>query len=349
MPSSPDPAAVRPRATVLGAFLEGWRRVVRAPALTLGVLGLTFLLALPLAIALRGMIEEHLGASLEADRAAAEWHAGWAAEFGAQAQGLGRTFTHEILGFGGTLANVSGLLERRELNPTLAGAIVAYVAAWIFLSGGLLDRLARGRPIRTAAFFSACGVYFVRFLRLAVVIGAVYWALFRWLHPFLLTTTYDRLTRDLTEERKGLLIRGGLYLAFVAALAVVNLIADFAKVRAVVEDRRSMLGALGASVRFVRRRPLRVLALYVLNVLAVLVILRLWLQVAPGAATPSWWALFAAQLYLLFRVWARLSFMASEIVFFQGELAHADYAAAPEPLWPDSPGVEAIQNLTRQN
>lgn len=322
---------------------------MRAPALTLGVLGLTFLLALPLAIALRGMIEEHLGASLEADRAAAEWHAGWAAEFGAQAQGLGRTFTHEILGFGGTLANVSGLLERRELNPTLAGAIVAYVAAWIFLSGGLLDRLARGRPIRTAAFFSACGVYFVRFLRLAVVIGAVYWALFRWLHPFLLTTTYDRLTRDLTEERKGLLIRGGLYLAFVAALAVVNLIADFAKVRAVVEDRRSMLGALGASVRFVRRRPLRVLALYVLNVLAVLVILRLWLQVAPGAATPSWWALFAAQLYLLFRVWARLSFMASEIVFFQGELAHADYAAAPEPLWPDSPGVEAIQNLTRQN
>ena len=121
----------------------------------------------------------------------------------AQAQGLGRTFTHEILGFGGTLANVSGLLDRRELNPTVAGAIVAYVAAWIFLSGGLLDRLARGRPIRTAAFFSACGVYFVRFLRLAVVIGAVYRALFRWLQPWLFTTVYDRLTRDLTEERKG--------------------------------------------------------------------------------------------------------------------------------------------------
>ena len=144
------------------------------------------------------------------------------------------------------------------------------------------------------------------------------------------------------------MIRGGLYLVFVAALALVNLIADFAKVRAVVEDRRSMLGALGASVRFVRRRPLRVLALYVLNVLALLVILRLWLQVAPGAAAPAWWALFAAQLYLLFRVWARLSFMASEIVFFQGELAHADYAAAPEPLWPDSPAVEAIVNLAGQ-
>src|SRR4030095_453495 len=146
MPSSPDPGAVRPRATVLGAFLEGWRRVLRAPALALGVLGLTFLLALRLAMALRGMLEEHLGSSLEADRAAAEWNAGWAAEFGAQAQGLGRTFTHEILGFGGTLANVSGLLDRRALNATVAGAIVAYVAAWIFLSGGVLAPLAGGAP-----------------------------------------------------------------------------------------------------------------------------------------------------------------------------------------------------------
>src|SRR5262245_20581503 len=103
MPSSSDSAAVRPRATILGAFLEGWRRVLRAPVLAAGVLGLTFLLALPLAIALRGMLEEHLGASLEADRAVAGWNGGWAAEFGAQAQGLGRTFTHEILGFGGTL------------------------------------------------------------------------------------------------------------------------------------------------------------------------------------------------------------------------------------------------------
>lgn len=349
MPSSPDPAGVaRPRATVLGAFLEGWRRVLRAPVLAGSMLAITFLLALPLAIALRGMMEEHLGPSLEADKAVAGWHGGWAAEFGAQAQGLGRTFTHEILGFGGTLANVSRFLDRERLNPTVAGAVVAYVVAWIFLSGGLLDRLARARPIRTAAFFSACGVYFVRFLRLGIVIGAVYWALFRWLHPYLFGTIYNRLTRDMTEERDGLLLRGGLYLLFLSALALVNLAADFAKVRAVVEDRRSMLAALGASLRFIRRRPFRVLALYLLNVAALLVILRLWLQVAPSAGAPTWWALLVAQVYLLFRIWARLSFMASEIVFFQAELAHADYTAAPELVWPDSPAVEAIENLAGQ-
>ena len=117
MPSSPDAAApvpvtaaATPRATVLGAFLEGWRRVLRAPAITLGVLASMFLLALPLGLALGAMIEEHLGSSAVADRVATGWDAGWAAEFAAQARGLGRTFTHEVLGFGGTLAIVSGVV-----------------------------------------------------------------------------------------------------------------------------------------------------------------------------------------------------------------------------------------------
>jgi hypothetical protein len=58
--------------------------------------------------------------------------------------------------------------------------------------------------------------------------------------------------------------------------------------------------------------------------------------------------LLVAELYLLLRVWAKLAFMASEVVFFQGELAHAQYTAMPDPVWPDSPAAEAIENLTRQ-
>jgi hypothetical protein len=34
---------------------------------------------------------------------------------------------------------------------------------------------------------------------------------------------------------------------FAAALALVSMVSDYAKVRAVVEDRRSMVGALGAA------------------------------------------------------------------------------------------------------
>ena len=352
MPSSPESShAAGPdkrRTPVLGAFLEGWRRVFRAPVLVVSVLGATFLFALPMAMLVRGSIAAHLGSSLEADAAASGWNAGWASEFDAQADGLERTFTFEILGFGGTMATLSRFLDNQPLNPTLAIAAVGYVALWIFLSGGIVDRLARGRPVRTGAFFSACGTYFVRFARLAVIVGAAYWAVFSWLHPLLFQTLYNGWTRDMTEERDAIALRGLLYLVFLVAIGSVSLVADYAKVRAVVEDRRSMVSALLASIRFIRRRFFRTAGLYLLNILAVVVLLRIWLSVAPSATAAPWLAFLIAQIYLLFRVWAKLAFIASETVFFQGELAHAQYTAAPEPVWPDSPSAEAIDNLVRR-
>ncbi len=349
MPSSPEVVSTAPRATALGALLEGWRRTLRAPAITLGVLAALFLMALPLGLALRGMLAEHLGSSIVSDRAAWGWDAGWAAEFGAQAQGLGRTFTHEILGFGGTLSTIGGFFDAKPLPPVVAGAAAAYAVLWIFLSGGILDRFARARPVRTAAFFAACGVFFWRFLRLGVMVGAAYWALFAWLHPYLFGTLWNGWTRTITTEREAQAVRVGLYLVFAASLAVVSLIADYAKVRAVVEDRRSMVGALGASLRFVRRRPFRVFGLYLLSAVASVIVVRLWFTAAPSAWASVPVAFLLTQMYLLLRVWSKLAWMAGEVVFFQGELAHATYTAAPLPMWPDSPAAEAIENLAARN
>jgi hypothetical protein len=347
MRSSPEavalPPVVRPRARVIGALVEGWRRVLRAPSVTAGVWLLTLGVAAPLAMVVRDQIETHLGSSLEAERMLSAWSGRWEGEFSATAQGAGQTFTHEILGFGGTLATWSRFADAAPIPRALVGAVCLYLLFWMFLSGGILDRLARGRRVRISAFFGACGVYFFRFARLGIIVGGVYWALFRWLHPLLFGAVYDRLTQDIATEHQAIVYRTALYAVFFACLIAVSTIADFAKVRAVVEDRHSAVAALGAAIRFVRRRPLRVLGLYLLNVLVFLVIARLWLQLAPAASTATWAALLAAQVFLLARVWAKLAFIASEVVFFQGELAHATYTAAPEPGWPDSPAVEAIR------
>ena len=91
--------------------------------------------------------------------------------------------------------------------------------------------------------------------------------------------------------------------------------------------------------------PLNTLQPYLINVIVFLVIVRLWYSLSPAAWTPVWIAFLSAQIYLLLRVWARLSFIASEIVFFQGELAHAGYTAAPPARWPDSAAVEARQMI----
>lgn len=343
MPSSVNATVKTP---VVGAYLEGWRRVLRAPALALSILVVTFLTAIPLGYAVGTMIGQQLGSSVIADLPAWNWNEGWAAEFAAQAQGLGRTFTHEIVGFGGTLKILSDIVDKRAVNPVLLGAAAAYGALWMFLTGGIIDRLARGRPVRAAGFFAACGGYSLRLIRLGVVTTAVYAVLFQYLHPLLFTRLYDHYTRDMTSERHGIALRVTLYAVFGLILLVVNLIADYAKIRLVVEDRRSIISALGASMRFIRRRPLRTLSLYLLNTLGFLFVIRLWFQAAPQAWDTPLFAFVVTQIYLLGRVWLRLTFLASETVFFQGELAHAGYTARPPHVWPNSPSEEAIRNLT---
>ena len=94
-------------------------------------------------------------------------------------------------------------------------------------------------------------MFFFRFLRLAIVMFAVYGLLFGYLHPWLFDRVYPRLIRDVNVERTAFFIRAGLYLVFGLVLGACNLVFDYAKVRAVVEDRRSALGALvvGAPLR----------------------------------------------------------------------------------------------------
>jgi hypothetical protein len=117
---------------------------------------------------------------------------------------------------------------------------------------------------------------------------------------------------------------------------------DYAKIRAVVEDRRSMLGALGAGIRFVRRNPGAALGVYLMNLALFLLVLAAYALAAPGAWS-SWLALFVGQLYIVLRVVVRLQFASSQIALFQGRLAHAGYVTAPAPAWPDSPAAEAIR------
>jgi hypothetical protein len=331
--------------TLLSAWRDGIRRVNRAPAILAGVWLLTLLVSLPLALVLRGMIAEHLGASLAADAAADGVNYDWMQEFADQATGVGVTFKPTIIGFGAVLDNLSAFLDNTRRPLVIVGVASAYVLLWLFAAGGILDRYARDRPTHAYGFFSASGVFFVRFLRLAAVQWVTYALLFGKVHPWLFEMLFPRLTRDLAVERTAFLIRVALYLVFGALVAAANLVFDYAKIRAVVEDRRSMLGALGASVRFVRRQPAAI-GLYLLNVGLFLASVGAYAAIAPGAGRAGWtmWAAFAlGQAYIAGRLWIKLVFWASETALFQGRLAHIGYTATPQPTWPESPAAEAIR------
>jgi hypothetical protein len=333
--------------SIAAAFKTGLQRVASAPSVLLGVAALTFLCALPLGLALRPMIADSLGASLAAHAAATGANPEWWQEFTEQAQGVGRAFTPATIGFAAVLDNLSSMADNTAHVTVVAASGVAYVFLWTFLVGGILDRYARGRATRSAGFFAASGVFFFRFLRLAVVAGAAYWLLFGPLHAWLFRSVYPALTREFTGERQTFAIRVALYLVFGASLALVNLLFDYAKVRAVVEDRRSMLGALTAAAGFLRRHPGGVVGLYLLDGLCFILVVAAYGMVAPGASAPLWWTLLAGQAYLLARLFVRLLFFASEVALFQRALAHSEYTAMPLPVWPDSPAAEAIVSGSR--
>ncbi len=331
--------------TSLKALADGIRRVNRAPAVLGGLLVFTFLISLPLTVALRGMIEQHLGSSLAAETAAAGVNYDWWQEFSAQATGLGVTFKPTIIGFAAVLDNLSAFLDNEHRPVVITGAAAAYMVLWLFFAGGVIDRYARDRATRANGFFAACGVFFFRFVRLALVMAIVYGFLFGVMHPWLFDRLYPRIVHDVTVERTAFFARVVLYLVFGSVLAACNLIFDYAKVRAVVEDRRSMLGSIAAALRFIQRNLAAALGLYLCDFGLFLVVIGVYGLVAPGAGASGWtmWAGFAVgQLYVLARLWVKLVFWASESSLFQSRLAHAGYVAAAQPAWPDSPAAEGL-------
>jgi hypothetical protein len=329
------------------AFREGMRRVNGAPVVLAGMFLTTLLVALPLSFALRGMIEAHLDGSLAADTAASGVNYDWWQEFSGQATGLATTFVPSIVGFGAVLDNISGVLDDLPLATTIAGVTAAWLVIWSFLSGGVIDRYARGRPTRSHGFFAACGTHFWRFARLGVLALGLYYVLFGVIHPWLFAGAYVRWTNDVAVERTAFAIRLGFYAVFGALLVACNVFFDYARVRVVVEDRRSALGALLAGARFVRRRPLATLGLYALNSLVFLVLILVYAVTAPGAPRSGlqvWAVIGLGELYIIARHYVKLLFYASETALFQNALAHAAYTAAPAVVWPDSPAAETIAN-----
>jgi hypothetical protein len=332
------------------AFGLGWRRVFAAPTLVVGAWLLTLLGALPAAWAVGTAIVGHVGPSLVANQIVAAPNEGWWGEFLARARGVAVTVQPEIIGAAAPLSNLSKFLDAPGVPRSLVATVALILLAWLFLTGGIIERYARGRRLGSRVFFGACGVFFFRFLRLGVLVGIGYWLLAGPYHSLLFSVAYPWLTRETSVERVAVVWRIALYLAWLAPLVLLNLTTDYAKVRAVVEDRHSMLAAFVAGWRFVRRHWGPVVSLYLANALVLAVVLAVYILVAPGGRGGDWRLIAViaiGQVWILTRVATKLAFMATATALFQQQLAHAEYAAPPLPIWPDSPAAEAIENAAR--
>jgi hypothetical protein len=333
------------RVTPLQVIRSGARRVNRAPAVLLGTWIATLLPAIPMMLAVRSAIQLHLGASLEADTVASGANHDWMLEFGEQSSGVAATFGPSVIGFGVTLDNLSALVDGDPRPAAIVAVAAGSVLLWTFLSGGIIDRYARNRSTGSHGFFQACGGFCWPLLRLSVLSAVVYWVLVMSLRPWLLESLYDRLTRNVDAERTAIAVRATFYGVFVLSLAAFNLLFDYARVRLIVEDRLSAIGALRAGLAFIRRHWRGAFIIYSCNSGAFGLVLLAYSVVAPGAGTTGmsmWSGLAIGQCYIMARIWTKLLFWASEVEWFQSQLAHAGALSRPEPIWPEPAVVEQV-------
>lgn len=199
-----------------------------------------------------------------------------------------------------------------------------WLVLWSFLLGGLIDRFARNRPTRGPGFFGACGAHFGPMLRLGLTELAFDLAAFLLLAPRIAARPYVR----------------AVTLLLVVAVGVV---VHYARVRLVVEDRRSAAAAILAGGRFVRRNFAGAVTIYLL--FGACLVIPYLLLLNTRTADGTWLLLAGGEMLMALQLFLALASLAAATALFQSRLAHASYTAGPQLVWPESPAAEAIANL----
>jgi hypothetical protein len=336
-------ASLTDMSSATAAWRDGWRRVVRAPGVFLGYFAVLTLLTAPAAWMVRDALVHAFGDSTIASRLAAGFDLQWYREAVGEAEGLLGELTPSVIGFAAVLRNASDLVSG-DFGSSSFLIVLAWFVVGTALSGGVIDRYARQRPLRVAGFVAACGRTMFRLLRLNALVLLLY-AVVLGTGRSIAAPAIAALIRDQTSERMVFLWYALSLAAAALLVALITVVADCARIRLVVEDRRSALFALIAGWRFARRTGSALALLYAMLIGTLLACVLVYYLAAPGANLSGiaiWVGFAVSQAYVAARVLIKLLTYAAATSLFQSQLAHAEYIAAPAPIWPESPIVETL-------
>jgi hypothetical protein len=248
---------------------------------------------------------------------------------------------------GGTLA---AALEASDVTGRLGGESAPWllwllvVVGGVVLTGGVMDRFARQRPLDARTFWGVTGELSFRLIRLSAIGGLIFTVM-----TGVLVIVLDAIANAILgaagpERTESImwLLEIGLRIPYLAAAFTLFAATDIGRVRMVVERRRSALFALTAGARFAWRHRGPVLVLYALLFAtagipwAAVSAAELWLE--PGTLVAR--LLDAVQVTMA--ITAALVAAAAATSIFQGALAHATYVGPPRLVWPDSPAIETL-------
>ncbi|HUG52897.1 MAG TPA: hypothetical protein VMR21_04830 [Vicinamibacteria bacterium] len=251
---------------ILDAVRRGLRRAGSLWGLVALLLAVNLLaaalLAVPLALRLRDDLSKRAAATSMLYGFDYAWWVAWSDEhpdsgFGPDVFGTGFAFKNLDLLLRGHLP--AGLFvlgdpddpdasRRADLDATVLALAVAYMVLQVFLAGGVLAALRAPQPTWTLrGVLHGSGFYFGRLLRLAALALAAVAVVFLLYGPF--ARWADTQAREAVSERTAMAWLLGRHLLLLLALLAVNMVASYARVLIVLEERTSaVLAFLSAAV-----------------------------------------------------------------------------------------------------
>ncbi len=224
-------------------FSTGLRRVFRAPSLVAWVYLTSLVVAFPLTLAMKDLLQASFEGSLVEDRLRQGFDPAWHEEFAARNTGLGKTFGPSLVGILPMLGNLERLLDGtlHQVDTMVLGAGMVMLLVWSLLLGGILSRFAHDGEQDSGSIFLAQGrLFFWRFLRLSLISVLLYGAILRGIgNP--LHRWIETMTRDTTVERTALIYTVLAYALVGSLFLLTQLLLDYARICLVVEERRSVL------------------------------------------------------------------------------------------------------------
>ena len=216
------------------------------------------------------------------------------------------------------------LKHRDALAAIIAGfaaCSVAFLALQVFLNGGIVGRLLdREGPANLAAFAGDGGRYFWRFVRLFLV-SLVFLVLSLGIVMRLVSALFSPLAESAVTEWPPLILSNVHFLIALLLLSIVRMIIDYARIAVVADEERGVLKALRHALTFLKKRFFRAWAIYLLIVAATVAGSVVFYVVLGALGAPAVVQAVAAlvwmQLYIVFRIWIRTLFVASQAEFYR--------------------------------
>ena len=213
-------------------------------------------------------------------------------------------------------------LEYRDSFHTLWITALAmgvfYLLMNLFFAGGILATLEKENRFILQNFALACGRYAGRFFRLFLLSLIVLAALFL-AYQWFVAGALGSLIQDLQPGYRAQ-IRMAAWLFFIPLLGVWNMIFDYAKIVIQVQEMKSSFKAFLSSLGFIGRYPLQTLGLYFLNYMILLLLFLIYSAVSNVTSVTTLAAVYGMlgmqQLFILLRMWIRVSFFASQQHFY---------------------------------